>query len=172
MGIQFVRDGGTRPDRITVLRFPPKRKVVFLAGGESIVRVYIHWIGESSIPCMGDECRNCHLPTRQFAYAPACEIILASNGKPQWSRGIVPITESCWEICDQAQAGDCYEVYRTGNVKNGKLRFAKATSPGVCNIRPFDVLPRLKSIWGFGTRDKHPDLSAELLDKVAKTDNE
>jgi len=172
MAIQFVKEGSQRPDRITVLRFPPKRRILFLGGAEWIVRVYIHWIGEGSIPCMGDECRHCHLPTRQFAYAPACEIILGSTGKPQWSRGIAPITESCWEICEQAQAGDCYEVWRAGNVKNGKLRYAKATAPGACTIRPFDVLPRLKSIWGFGTREKQPELSRELLGLNGDAENQ
>lgn len=156
MPIKLVQPGDPQR-RIEILKIPPDRMVQILCGPDEIVKVYLHMGLRESVPCLGDECKNCHLPSRQNAYAPVVEFFLSSGGGWKTRKAILSIPPMTFDLIERDSRREILKLSRKGNHKCGKLLWEVHKQVPPSDIAPFNVLRMMYARWGIlGDRDDGP----------------
>lgn len=149
MPIAWIESSSQRLVRPPILKIVQPVRVCFLADTKATIKVFLHWRDRDSVPCQGTDCQHCHLPVREYAYAPvAYAAYQETDQRWQWARGILPIPSSQMEIAWRDYCGQHFKVYRQGHVKTGRMVFERTTGPKIHDAQAWDIRPALLALWG------------------------
>jgi len=151
--VQVVRTGDLIA-RNAILKVPPSRIVTFLGTTENVLRVYLHWLGDRSRPCLGRECPYHQHPISYYGYAPVELLTVYRNGDRLRELKILPLTNSMLDLTNEVMASGTFEIARLGNLKNGKMVMRPLEAQDGERPEPFDVWPTLLRCWGLPPNTK------------------
>jgi hypothetical protein len=146
MPIEFYT-GGPSVRQLEVLEVIKPVFVRFMGGPDSVLKVWLHWRGTRSVPCMGDECKIC--PAEKFGYGYAPVLLYTKSGLNfhQGKATILPVTNRCLPIVNEDLRNKIMRVWRKGETKFGKMLMEIDSELDAKEFEPFNVLAAMEKIW-------------------------
>lgn len=151
----------SRPMR--VVKYPPEVAVRMLGNPCDCLKLWLHWRGAHSFPCLGDTCVDCREDRFPYGYCPVQ--VGQVSGMSFYPKGlaILPVTTDGLDLCLAPLQGKVIEVSRRPCNLRGhtiwKVLAVDCNSP----IQPFDVLPHLENLWAwFLKKDGYRDAASRV----------
>jgi len=146
MGIQRA-DPHTTFSNIRVARI----KTSFLCQmiGEPADRLFLHlhWLGNRSYPCLGDECKCHEAPLFEYGYFPAIVQQMTAGAVREDKPWIVPFTANIAELAWIETPAYYIELKRQGNNPKSMLDYRLKETPAKKTSVHFDMKATLARIW-------------------------
>jgi len=132
-----------------MLTMPPKRTVIIAGYPDDAFRVYIHYLQNGSVPCFGEGCPYCPMPSREQAYIDCFNLQMSAQGKQELIGHVLPVPAMAWDLVTLDLYGKIVEVWREPSHKKGKVKFKVVGTMKDFKIRRKDLRERIMTMWGF-----------------------
>jgi len=128
-------------------------RVIVCAMPEAYLRVYIHFLGHGSVPCIDGQCPHCaSKPAELHSYAPA---LFQYSNNNEWCRGILDLGDPQTGIATTDLRNQVTWLYRTkkadGTYTGLRIKEVTPLNPVIAerlNVQWFDIRARLEQRWG------------------------
>jgi len=138
-----------RPLRLpSMLKMPPKRRVIIAGYPDDAYRVYIHMQEKGSVPCLGKNCPFCPMPAREQGYIDVFNIEMDRNGKHAMVPYVLPVPAMAWDLVTLNLYAHQVEVWREPAHKRGKVKFKVLGEMKGFDEHRTDLRERIHAMWG------------------------
>lgn len=168
-------DDGSEPvahstPKLDILRVEPGRPLAGIVLDQNPLKVFVHWWGGRTVPCMWDRCEPC-----------------LAHRKPEWKGyftiysertcgvAVVEVTEACrdtlarWEQMHGRWRGAHVTIQRVGKEKNSRLKIAIAMGKIAAETlpEPIDLMDYMVRLWGAAMHTKDVPRSGDTAYNAA-----